>query len=905
MRNGRSIYILSAALLMLGLWNINNAGTTPVYYKNFVRHSEGDFCEHLPPLTSFVAYLNHDDTRILLENAPRWEPNADPNINGMGVFGVELGNFTAPPLQVGDTVLIRFTCQATHQQGTLSAVVSGMPWYYFPVTLNLSTVNFPDQPQGIQLRFTAEGYRRISWNQQNNVSYRIYRCDLQDTVQINLPRLMYWKIAENITDSVFIDSSGSVRAHGYVVIPVRSNIFGPHSKEVVDYPPTPIHLQAAVSNENPLTVALSFQFPADTAGVTFLVYRATTPHFAPDSAHLVGTTGRFVFLDSTVVLSAVYYYRVAARNAYGITGLSTPAVRIKAEPFAGGLPDLDVLYISRTPRYPRFQVEYDPPGYNPHLMPGTQLLQHYPLNGELLKYTAVIRNSGGGESGNFQVEWWVDSTLQQTEYFSTIFPRQRVISRFYWPYDSTHGQMIECRAVPLQSISEVTDLNNRVTIRSNGLSFRFYVEDSLRHLFEKQTNPWGSYSFEDWAQFELSGMREFFRQAIYPTTTPQGVQEFVFLDTVTYHPNGTLPTYGTHALPSELWDGQWGFLGDPGTVSYFRDVVLNQNNGVDWALLHELGHQLGLIDLYNMDVQESELQVVEPRTGQKPPLAPVAWDVLYYCSRHNYLMHSNFQAGLSDHSAGALQRNKGKRRGFFGEYLADVPRENTVLLRHPDGHPVRNATVWVYQMQDNVIPNIPKYRGISDQLGCYHFPHTTDTLYYGGIFVAHPFSSVYSQNPQVVGTNAVLFFRVVRADSVGYAFMDICDFNVAYWSGDSLSATLPLIVPAWFLMPANRLKRAETALPVSTQLVGNYPNPFNSSTTFRFQLHTYSRVQLEIFNLRGERVKVLVNQTLPSGVYRRVWNGKNDRGVSVASGVYFVRFRTEHRVQTGKVVLLK
>ena len=881
------------------------AQSTSVYFKNFVRHSEGDFCQHLPPLTSFVVYLNGDENRILLENAPRWEPNADPNINGMGVFGVELGNFASPGLQAGDTVHVRFTCQVTQQQGILTAVVSGIPWYYFPTTLTLMPTNFPPPPSDVLLEFTPDGFRKITWNPQNNVTYSVYRHLLHDTVALGQPRRLYSRIASGIVSGTCIDSSGSHRAHGYIVLPVRSGVYGPHSQEVKDYPPAPVEVNAAVTSTQPLTVAVTYHFPGDTTGMQFRIYRDTTAAVPLDSLHRVGSVAGLAFLDSSVVLGRVYYYRVAAVNSFGVEGLWSSVARVVAEPFAGGKPDLDVLYISRSPRYPRFQVVYDPPGYNPHLQPGTQFLQHYPLNGENLKYTAVIRNSGGGTSGGFTVEWWVDSTRIQTQHFSELFPGQKVISRFTWPYDSLHPNMIECRAVADSSITEVTESNNQIAIRSNGLSFHFYVEDSLRHLFETHENPWGSYSFEDWAQFELQKMRQFFRQAVYPTTTSQGVTEFVFLDTVTYHPNGTLPAYGTHALPSELWDGQWGFLGDEASLNYFQNIVLNQNNGVDWALLHELGHQLGLIDLYNMDVQESELQVIEPRTGQKPPLTPVAWDVLHYCSRHNYLMHSNFQAGFSDHSAGALQRNCGKRRGFFGEYLADVPAENSLLLRNSSGKPVRNAEIRVYQMQDNIIPNTVKFSGATDAEGRYVFPHVTDTSYFGGISVNHPFSSNFSQNPHVVGTNAVLFVRLAKGDSVGYGFIDICDFNVAYWSGDSLSATYVLPVTQWFQISPGAIEQSQAEVPVRTELIGSFPNPFNPRTWIVFGLHEKSSVHLEIYNIAGERVRVLAHRVFLPGHYRIRWNGTNDAGVSLPSGVYFARLKTDHYQKALKLILLK
>ncbi|NIX01343.1 MAG: T9SS type A sorting domain-containing protein [Phycisphaerae bacterium] len=400
-------------------------------------------------------------------------------------------------------------------------------------------------------------------------------------------------------------------------------------------------------------------------------------------------------------------------------------------------------------------------------------------------------------------------------------------------------------------------------------------------------------------------MKTFFAQAQYPNVTPNGVPEAVFLDTVVYYDNGQLPSGGTHAPASLLWDGQWGFTGDPNAINYFRNIVLGQNNGMDWALLHELGHQLGLIDLYNQDVQESELQVVEPRTGQRPPLQPVAWDVLYYSSRQPYLMHTNFQAGLSDHSAGGLMRNLSQRRGYFGDYLADIPDDNTLIIERPNGNRVGNADIWVYQQQDNTVPNIPKFRGQTDSVGAYLFPHTTDSLYEGGISVANPFSTIYSPSPHVVGTNSVLFVRVAKGDSVGYGFIDVCDFNVAYWAGHQNSASYTLTISQWFHMPATGIDDKSNVVPKTYELFQNYPNPFNPSTQIKYQLPRPSQVRLVIYNVLGEKIHTLVDTKQSAGVYSVTWDGRSESGVAQGSGVYIYRLTAADKVFVRKALLIK
>ena len=86
----------------------------------------------------------------------------------------------------------------------------------------------------------------------------------------------------------------------------------------------------------------------------------------------------------------------------------------------------------------------------------------------------------------------------------------------------------------------------------------------------------------------------------------------------------------------------------------------------------------------------------------------------------------------------------------------------------------------------------------------------------------------------------------------------------------------------------------------SYELSQNYPNPFNPSTTIQFALPQAAFVSLEVFNIVGERVDVLVSQELNSGQYNYTWNG-----LTLTSGVYFYRLQAGNFVETRKMILLK
>jgi hypothetical protein len=87
--------------------------------------------------------------------------------------------------------------------------------------------------------------------------------------------------------------------------------------------------------------------------------------------------------------------------------------------------------------------------------------------------------------------------------------------------------------------------------------------------------------------------------------------------------------------------------------------------------------------------------------------------------------------------------------------------------------------------------------------------------------------------------------------------------------------------------------------------LSNYPNPFNPSTTISFNLLVEGEVKLEIFNIKGQKVKTLMDCYMSPGRSEMIWNGKDDNGKRVSSGVYFYKLQTPEKSFTKKCMLLK
>jgi len=104
-----------------------------------------------------------------------------------------------------------------------------------------------------------------------------------------------------------------------------------------------------------------------------------------------------------------------------------------------------------------------------------------------------------------------------------------------------------------------------------------------------------------------------------------------------------------------------------------------------------------------------------------------------------------------------------------------------------------------------------------------------------------------------------------------------------------------------------RLRRMEAAEDVPTEfsVYENYPNHFNPSTTIRYALPEAMKVRVEIYNVMGQRVEVLLEEEQQAGYHEVVWNGQSAAGRLVASGVYFYVVQASQKRAVKKMILLK
>ena len=98
----------------------------------------------------------------------------------------------------------------------------------------------------------------------------------------------------------------------------------------------------------------------------------------------------------------------------------------------------------------------------------------------------------------------------------------------------------------------------------------------------------------------------------------------------------------------------------------------------------------------------------------------------------------------------------------------------------------------------------------------------------------------------------------------------------------------------------------ESASPMQrTVLLPNFPNPFNPSTTIQYTLAEETMVSLTVFNINGREVRMLTDETMQPGPHEAVWDGKDNHGRDVGSGLYFYLLHAGDFQDTRKMVLLK
>ena len=98
---------------------------------------------------------------------------------------------------------------------------------------------------------------------------------------------------------------------------------------------------------------------------------------------------------------------------------------------------------------------------------------------------------------------------------------------------------------------------------------------------------------------------------------------------------------------------------------------------------------------------------------------------------------------------------------------------------------------------------------------------------------------------------------------------------------------------------------APNPIPEKFELVSLYPNPFNPILTIQYNLDVEQNISIDIYNILGQRVNKLFDQRMIAGYHSIQWNGRDNKGTMLGSGIYFIKISTKNASYVGKVSLIK
>ena len=144
----------------------------------------------------------------------------------------------------------------------------------------------------------------------------------------------------------------------------------------------------------------------------------------------------------------------------------------------------------------------------------------------------------------------------------------------------------------------------------------------------------------------------------------------------------------------------------------------------------------------------------------------------------------------------------------------------------------------------------------------------------------------------------------------------IVEMSLVPWPDDTTrelaanSPCLPANSPCGQLVGAfgagcNPIGVPETARAPLPQLLGNHPNPFNPQTTIAYEMPGADHVRIVVVDLRGRLVATLVDEVVTAGRHVVTWNGRDDAGRDVDSGVYLSRLATGRGIEHGRMALVR
>lgn len=461
--------------------------------------------------------------------------------------------------------------------------------------------------------------------------------------------------------------------------------------------------------------------------------------------------------------------------------------------FAGGS-DLAVTYIERQPRYSKYKVslfaetwrcEYpytEPKG--PVVCPDNQGVKRNPEPGETVQLIAHVRNFGDADVGQFDYVWRVEDQVLETgnhEGLTSGYSAEITID-YIWP-EQDSNPIVTFEVDTENQIDEIFEVNNAVHDWIKGHTLGIYFSEETYESLKLSAEVEGEIqSPEHWFRNNIDRLNQMLIEA--------GVKDRVRTELFFIASERGL---GIRHELRWMMDGWWGIWHN--TPIYTLEGYRARPE-IDNGLLHELIHQLGMIDIYQMILDIHKVQL--PDVNRPMHLAGCGldywnteWDCFVFPRDILGIMAFPSILDIGAHTADALRVNAGHRRGFYGEYLFDTPENTTVRIVDKNDNVLDNVELRFYQQEVQkvgdehrpVVDDVPEFTVTTDEDGIVTLPNRGIT----GIVTAtghqlqpNPFGII-----SVVGDNGIFLIEMTSDECTNYEWLTIVELNLAYWDGQT------------------------------------------------------------------------------------------------------------------------
>lgn len=513
------------------------------------------------------------------------------------------------------------------------------------------------------------------------------------------------------------------------------------------------------------------------------------------------------------------------------------------------LPDLNVVYISRTPRYPGYVLRYQPlPGSGGEAIPcmldpasgellplrglerqedgtyvvtgdlsehpveslGADDIKRWPEEGEEVTFTALVVNHGTQPSGPFSYNWYINGQVVERGTHASLDGPSRMtdaydivtlggedfkIARrkegtytylsYTWEWQSGRNY-VRLWVDPDYEIEQICRFNTALMDATDACSFVMMTDTYTYNTLMEVKNHWKSYNFPDILKYHRDQMHRKFRVSVSPFA-PDGILEEIRIDTLLVQPEGERRDRIGAVKLVEGWDSHWDFTNyarrdEPDTRYWFA-------RSQDWGLPHELGHQLGLIDYYNYDTEGGDGGNLVTDAHGDPILLSHFTGIIG-------MMRSHGDIRFSEVSASALNAQRGRRRGYYGDYTWTVPTHNYLRITDFSGQPIAGAELKIYQHQRRYVQPEVIFEGLTDEDGLFYLENRECLpfrTHKGFTIQPNPWGQI-----NIVGLNGVFFISINARDVQDYGWLELTAMNVEYLRGNTYEATYDIatIIPS-------------------------------------------------------------------------------------------------------------